>query len=129
MQGALLGCIVSPQRLGLAEMLEPSGDFAPAACLPTSSCPPTHPSTLPPPPPTRSSYLADAFQSHLQSNELLHEVFRFSPAEEPEERLTPLEKRLFRSKSSTDMRDRTEQRRKERATMSHYKHGSLADYA
>jgi hypothetical protein len=75
------------------------------------------------------SYLADAFQSHLQSNELLHEVFQFSPAEEPEERLTPLEKRLFRSKSSTDMRDRTEQRRKERATMAHYKHGSLADYA
>lgn len=82
-----------------------------------------------PSPPARSSYLADAFQSHLQSNELLHEVFRFSPAEEPEERLTPLEKRLFRSKSSTDVRDRTEQRRRARATMANYKHGSLAEYA
>ena len=83
----------------------------------------------PRPRPPRSAYLADAFQSHMQSNELLHEVFRFAPAEEPEERLTPLEKRLFRSKSSTDVRDRTEQRKKERATMSSYKHGSLADYA
>ena len=65
----------------------------------------------------------------MQRNELLHEVFRFQPADEPEERLTPLEKRLFRSKSSTDVRDRTQERRKERATMASYKHGaSLADY-
>lgn len=65
----------------------------------------------------------------MQSNELLHEVFGFSPAGEPEERLTPLEKRLFRSKSSTDVRDRTELRRKERATMASYRHASLADHS
>ncbi|KAL4447978.1 hypothetical protein ABPG75_005197 [Micractinium tetrahymenae] len=75
------------------------------------------------------AYLAEAFQAHMQSNELLHEVFRFSPSEEAEERLTPLEKRLFRSKSSTDVRDRTEVRRKQRATMASYKHGSLTDYS
>ena len=73
------------------------------------------------------AYLAEAFQSHLQSNELLHEVFRFQPSGEPEERLTPIEKRLFRSKSSSDVRDRTELRKKERSQMSTYKHGSLAD--
>jgi len=76
-----------------------------------------------------SAYLADAFQAHLQRNELLHEVFRFTPAEEPEERLTPLEKRLFRSKSSSDVRDRTSLRRKERSQMASYKHGSLAGYS
>lgn len=65
----------------------------------------------------------------MQGNELLHEIFQFQPAEEPEERLTPLEKRLFRSKSSTDVRNKSELRRKERATMSSYKHGALADYA
>lgn len=86
------------------------------------------PSTSTPPAPHRSAYLADAFQGHLQRNELLHEVFRFSPAEEPEDRLTPLEKRLFRSKSSTDVRDRTEQRRRARAQTASYKGGSLADY-
>ena len=74
------------------------------------------------------AYLADAFQSHLQSNELLHEVFRFQPSGEPEERLTPIEKRLFRSKSSSDVRDRTELRKKERSQMSSYKHSSLADH-
>lgn len=47
-------------------------------------------------PPSCRAYLADAFQSHLQSNELLHEVFHFQPAVEPEEKLTPLEKRMFR---------------------------------
>ena len=74
------------------------------------------------------AYLAEAFQSHLQCNELLHEVFRYQPSEEPEERLTPLEKRLFRSKSSTDVRERSEQRRRERAQTQNYKHSSLADY-
>ncbi|KAI3438373.1 hypothetical protein D9Q98_000805 [Chlorella vulgaris] len=73
------------------------------------------------------AYLADAFQSHMQGNELLHEVFRFQPAMDPEERLTPLEKRMFRSKSSSDVRDRTELRRKERSQMANYKHSSLAE--
>lgn len=89
------------------------------------------PPLLPPPPsaaPCCRAYLAEAFQSHLQSNELLHEVFRFQPSGEPEERLMPIEKRLFRSKSSSDVRDRTELRKKERSQMSTYKHGSLADY-
>lgn len=76
--------------------------------------------------PTRSAYLGEAFQAHLQSNELLHQVFQFQPAYEPEERLTPLEKRLFKSKSSGDVRDRTELRRRERSQMASYKHGSLA---
>jgi hypothetical protein len=63
----------------------------------------------------------------MQGNELLHEVFRFQPAMDPEERLTPLEKRMFRSKSSSDVRDRTELRRKERSQMANYKHSSLAE--
>jgi hypothetical protein len=82
---------------------------------------------LPPFPPARSAYLGEAFQAHLQSNELLHQVFQFQPAYEPEERLTPLEKRMFKSKSSGDVRDRTELRRRERSQMASYKHGSLAD--
>ncbi len=60
----------------------------------------------------------------MQSNELLHEVLRFQPAAEPEERLTPLEKRMFRSKSSSDVRDRTELRKKERSQMASYRRGA-----
>ena len=77
----------------------------------------------------RRSYLAEAFQAHLQSNELLHEVLRFQPAVEPEEKLSPIEKRLFRSKSSSDVRQRSELRKKERAQMASYKQqADLADF-
>ena len=41
-------------------------------------------------------FLAEGFQAHLYSNPLLHEVFRFKPRYEAADRLTALEKRMFR---------------------------------
>lgn len=117
-----MGLAPAPRARLVARARPTSPTLAPAL-TPPAAIHPHHP------PPRRSAYLADAFQGHLQRNELLHEVFRFSPAEEPEERLTPLEKRLFRSKSSTDVRDRTEQRRRARAQTASYKGASLADFA
>ena len=44
-------------------------------------------------------FLAEGFQIHLQQNPLLHQIFNFEPREERAERLTPLEKKLYRSAS------------------------------
>ena len=41
--------------------------------------------------------LAEGFQAHLQSNPLLHQIFEFEPREERPEKLSPLEKRMYRS--------------------------------
>lgn len=41
-------------------------------------------------------FLAEGFQTHLQHNPLLHQVFEFEPQQERAERLTPLEKKLYR---------------------------------
>lgn len=41
-------------------------------------------------------FLAEGFQIHLQHNPLLHQIFEFQPRGERAERLTPLEKRLYR---------------------------------
>lgn len=55
-------------------------------------------------------YLASGFQPHLQGNPLLHEVFDFTPATEPPERMSALEKRLFRSPSSAASKGRAQDR-------------------
>ncbi len=41
-------------------------------------------------------FLAEGFQIHLQQNPLLHQIFAFEPREERAERLTPLEKKMYR---------------------------------
>jgi hypothetical protein len=41
-------------------------------------------------------FLAEGFQIHLQQNPLLHQIFDFEPREERAERLTPLEKKMYR---------------------------------
>lgn len=41
-------------------------------------------------------FLAEGFQIHLQQNPLLHQIFNFQPREERAERLTALEKKLYR---------------------------------
>ena len=41
-------------------------------------------------------FLAEGFQTHLQQNPLLHQIFNFEPREERTERLTPLEKKMYR---------------------------------
>lgn len=46
-------------------------------------------------------FLAEGFQIHLQQNPLMHQIFNFEPREERAERLTPLEKKLYRCASST----------------------------
>lgn len=65
--------------------------------------------------------LAEGFQAHLQHNPLLHEVFNFRPRGEPAERLSGVEKRLYKSQSSAESKERTRQRKAERAMMSSYK--------
>ena len=42
-------------------------------------------------------FLAEGFQTHLQHNPLLHQIFGFEPRAEKRDRLTPLEKRMYRS--------------------------------
>ena len=41
-------------------------------------------------------FLSEGFQVHLQQNPLLHQIFNFEPREDRPERLTPLEKKLYR---------------------------------
>ncbi len=41
-------------------------------------------------------FLAEGFQIHLQQNPLLHQIFDFEPRQERAERLTPLEKKMYR---------------------------------
>ena len=70
--------------------------------------------------------LADGFQAHLQHNALLHQIFNFQPREEPAERLTPEEKRLFRSPASAQSKSRTQQRKSDRAASAAYKGAMMA---
>ena len=70
--------------------------------------------------------LADGFQAHLQHNALLHQVFSFQPREEPAERLTPEEKRLYRSPASAQSKSRTQQRKSDRAASAAYKGAMMA---
>lgn len=60
-------------------------------------------------------FLAGGFQVHLQSNPLLHAVFGYEPLSERPGRLTALEKRAFRSPSSAASKQRTQQRKGQRA--------------
>ena len=70
--------------------------------------------------------LADGFQAHLQNNALLHQIFNFQPREEPAERLTPEEKRLYRSPASAQSKSRTQQRKSDRAASAAYKGAMMA---
>jgi hypothetical protein len=54
-------------------------------------------------------------QAHLQSNTLLHAVFGYEPLSERPGRLTALEKRAFRSPSSAASKQRTQDRKGQRA--------------
>lgn len=59
--------------------------------------------------------LGSGLQAHLQSNALLHCIFDFSPSCEAPARLSYLEKRHFRSPSSALSRDKTAERKMDRA--------------
>lgn len=65
--------------------------------------------------------LAGGFQAHVQSNELLHAVFDYNPATAPPEKLTALEKRLYRSPQSVSSKARAQGRSSQRShkTMLH----------
>ena len=60
-------------------------------------------------------HLADGFQVHLLRNSLLHEIFDFEPTAEPPERMSALEKRMYRSPGSESSKARTQHRSKARA--------------
>lgn len=69
------------------------------------------------------TFLGEGFQAHLQGNSLLHEVFNYRPRAEQAERLTALEKRLYRSPASAESKGRSQLRKQERQMMSAYKGG------
>lgn len=60
-------------------------------------------------------HLADGFQVHLLRNSLLHEIFEFEPTAEAPERMTALEKRMYRSPASESSKARTQRRSRARA--------------
>lgn len=55
--------------------------------------------------------LGGGFQTHLQDNELLHQIFQYCPEEGPVPKLTKAEKRMFKSPQSTANRLRTKERK------------------
>uniref|UniRef100_A0A1D1ZUG1 Interferon-related developmental regulator N-terminal domain-containing protein n=1 Tax=Auxenochlorella protothecoides TaxID=3075 RepID=A0A1D1ZUG1_AUXPR len=71
-------------------------------------------------------FLAEGFQAHMQDNPLLHEVFNFHPRQEAADRLTALEKRLYRSPASAESKARAQDRRRERELMASYKGSMLS---
>lgn len=71
--------------------------------------------------------LAEGFQAHLQSNPLLHQIFEFEPREERPEKLSPLEKRMYRSPASAESKSRTQQRNHDRATAKAYKGAMMSE--
>ena len=71
------------------------------------------------------SFLGEGFQVHLLSNPLLHQVFGFRPTEEPPERLTSLQKRMYRSPASAASKERSENRKSQRRASAAYKSGFL----
>lgn len=70
-------------------------------------------------------FLAEGFQTHVQSNPLLHQVFNFRPRQERPDKLTPWEKRMYRSPASAESKARTQDRRKDREVMAAYKSSLL----
>ncbi|CAL8465178.1 g4713 [Coccomyxa elongata] len=70
-------------------------------------------------------FLAEGFQTHLQFNTLLHQVFDFEPLQE-RERLTAVERRLFRSPGSAVSKWRTQDRNSARAATAAYKGAMMA---
>lgn len=55
----------------------------------------------------------------------MHEIFDYSPRQEAAEKLTPLEKRLYRSPGSYEAKARSADRKKERQIMASYKASML----
>ncbi|KAL0039974.1 hypothetical protein WJX79_001212 [Trebouxia sp. C0005] len=72
-------------------------------------------------------FLAEGFQTHLQQNPLLHQIFDFEPREERAERLTPLEKKMYRSPASAESKSRTQQRNHDRAATKAYKGAMISE--
>lgn len=72
-------------------------------------------------------FLAEGFQIHLQQNPLLHQIFDFEPREERAERLTPLEKKMYRSPASAESKNRTQQRNHDRAATKAYKGAMISE--
>ncbi|BDA43174.1 probable interferon-related developmental regulator 1 [Coccomyxa sp. Obi] len=72
-------------------------------------------------------FLAEGFQTHLQFNTLLHQVFDFEPLQE-RERLTAVERRLFRSPGSAVSKWRTQDRNSARAATAAYKGAMMAGF-
>ncbi|KAL0044066.1 hypothetical protein WJX82_006874 [Trebouxia sp. C0006] len=72
-------------------------------------------------------FLAEGFQIHLQQNPLLHQIFDFEPREERPERLTPLEKKMYRSPASAESKSRTQQRNHDRAATKAYKGAMISE--
>lgn len=55
--------------------------------------------------------LAGGFQAHLHDNELLHQMFQYSPRDGPTPKLTKSEKRMLKSPQSTANKLRTKERK------------------
>ncbi|KAK9836965.1 hypothetical protein WJX81_003040 [Elliptochloris bilobata] len=70
--------------------------------------------------------LGQGFQPHLLHNPLLHQVFNFEPRGQPSERLTRLEKRMFRSPAAEAVKSRQVHRARDRANTAAYKGAMLA---
>ena len=62
------------------------------------------------------SMLGSGFQPHMQQNPFLHTVFRFRPQEDPNDRLTPADKRMMRSPSSVSSKLRSQSLRRARGS-------------
>eukprot|EP00244_Chara_vulgaris_P010413 TRINITY_DN4791_c0_g1_i3.p1 TRINITY_DN4791_c0_g1~~TRINITY_DN4791_c0_g1_i3.p1 ORF type:complete len:459 (+),score=80.70 TRINITY_DN4791_c0_g1_i3:709-2085(+) len=61
-------------------------------------------------------FLAEGFQRHLQDNELLHQIFDYSPRTELPMRRSTVEKRLYMSPNSIVSKARTQHRNRLRVT-------------
>lgn len=66
------------------------------------------------------SFLGEGFQVHLLQNSLLHQVFNFRPTLEQPERLSALEKRMYRSPASAQSKERAQTRKQERDRKMYY---------
>ena len=60
-----------------------------------------------------------------QANPLLHQIFGFTPREDPAERLTRFEKRLYRSPNSAAAKQLTQHRKSHRANAAARKGSAL----
>ena len=66
------------------------------------------------------AFLGEGFQVHLLANTLLHQIFNFRPTQEQPERLSALEKRMYRSPASFQSKERAQTRKQERERKMYY---------